>query len=69
MSYKRVIITEFGSPDVLKIVEEAALPEPQSGEARIRVLTTSAAFTDTMIRKGIYPDEYKTKDSCFTNTA
>lgn len=56
MSIKRVIITEFGSPDVLKIVEEKSLPEPKSDEVRIRVMTTSAAFTDTMIRKGKYRD-------------
>ena len=59
MSYKRVIITDFGGPNVLKVVEEAALPEPQPGEARVRILATSAAFTDTMIRKGMYPDVKK----------
>lgn len=56
MSYKRVIITEFGGPDVLKIVEESALPEPKPGEVRVRVMATSACFTDTMVRKGIYYD-------------
>jgi len=56
MSYKRVIITNFGGPEVLKLVEEAALPEPKPGEVRIRVLVTSAAFTDVMIRKGMYRD-------------
>jgi NADPH:quinone reductase-like Zn-dependent oxidoreductase len=56
MSYKRVIITGFGGPEVLKVVEEAALPEPKPGEVRIKVLVTSAAFTDVMIRKGKYPD-------------
>ena len=56
MSYKRVIITEFGGPDVLKIVEETALPEPKPGEVRVRVMATSACFTDTMVRKGIYYD-------------
>ena len=56
MSYKRVVITEFGGPEVLKMVEEAALPEPESGEVRVKVLVTSAAFTDLLIRKGIYPD-------------
>ncbi len=48
MSYKKVIITEFGGPEVLKVVEEAALPEPKADEARIKVLATSACFTDTM---------------------
>jgi NADPH:quinone reductase-like Zn-dependent oxidoreductase len=56
MSYKRAIIAGFGGPEVLKIVEEAALPEPKPGEVRIKVLVTSAAFTDVMIRKGKYPD-------------
>lgn len=56
MSYKRVIITKFGGPEVLKLIEETNLLEPKSGEVRIKVLVTSAAFTDTWIRKGTYPD-------------
>ena len=56
MRYKRVIIREYGGPDVLQVVEEEALPEPGPGEVRVKVLATSAAFTDTMIRKGVYPD-------------
>ncbi len=56
MSYKKVVISEFGGPEVLKVVEEPSLPEPKPGEVRIRVLATSAAFTDVMIRKGKYPD-------------
>ncbi|MCP4540254.1 MAG: zinc-binding dehydrogenase [Chloroflexi bacterium] len=54
MGYKRVIITEFGGPEVLKVVEEAALPEPGPSEVRVKVLVTSACFTDTMVRKGSY---------------
>ena len=56
MGYKRVVITEFGGPEVLEIIEETKLPEPKSGEVRVKVLVTSAAFTDVLIRKGIYPD-------------
>lgn len=56
MSYRHVMITEFGPPSVLKVSEEPRLPEPQPGQVRVRVLATSATFTDTMIRKGIYPD-------------
>lgn len=56
MNYKRVVITRFGGPEALKIEEVAALPEPKPGEVRVRVLVTSAAFTDVMIRKGMYPD-------------
>ncbi|MFV9674706.1 MAG: medium chain dehydrogenase/reductase family protein [Anaerolineales bacterium] len=54
MSYKKVILNEFGGPQVLKVVEEATLPEPEAGEVRIKVLAASATFTDTMVRKGIY---------------
>jgi NADPH2:quinone reductase len=56
MSYERVIISEFGGPEVLKVVAETALPKPGPGEVRVKVLATSACFTDTMIRKGTYRD-------------
>ncbi len=56
MSYKQMIITQFGEPDVMKIVEKEALPEPEANEVRIKVQATSACFTDTMVRKGIYFD-------------
>jgi NADPH:quinone reductase len=56
MGYKYVALDEFGGPDVLTVREESTLPEPGPGEVRIRVLATSAAFTDTLIRRGIYPD-------------
>jgi NADPH:quinone reductase-like Zn-dependent oxidoreductase len=56
MSYKRIIITEFGEPEVMKLIEESILPEPNAGEVRVKVLKTSANFTDIMIRKGKYPD-------------
>jgi NADPH:quinone reductase-like Zn-dependent oxidoreductase len=56
MGHRRVVITEFGGPEVLKMIEETELPEPKSGEVRVKVLVTSAAFTDVMIRKGKYPD-------------
>jgi len=56
MAYRRVIIKEFGSPEVLQVIEEPQLPEPKSGEIRVSVQATSASFTDTMIRKGAYPE-------------
>jgi len=54
MSYKQVVITRFGGPDVLQVTEVESLPVPRQGEVRIKTLATSACFTDTMIRKGIY---------------
>lgn len=55
MSYKRVLVTEFGGPEVLEVVYEPKLPVPAPGEVRIRVLASSATFTDVLVRKGIYP--------------
>lgn len=56
MSYKRVIIREYGGPEVLEVIEEISLPEPKAGEVLVKVLASSAAFTDTLVRKGSYPD-------------
>jgi NADPH:quinone reductase-like Zn-dependent oxidoreductase len=56
MNYQRVVISKFGAPEVLKLIVEEGLPEPRKGEVRIRVLKASANFTDTMIRKGKYPE-------------
>ncbi len=54
MSYKKVILNEFGGPEVLQVVTEENLPEPGAGEVRVKVLAASATFTDTLVRKGIY---------------
>lgn len=56
MSYSQVVLTNFGGPENLKLTTLERPPEPGAGEARVRVLVTSAAFTDVMIRKGMYPD-------------
>lgn len=56
MPYRRAIITTFGGPDVLEIIEEPTLPEPGPGEVRVQVLAAGVAFTDTLIRTGSYPD-------------
>jgi NADPH:quinone reductase-like Zn-dependent oxidoreductase len=56
MSYVQVVLTSFGGPEKLEVKTVDTLPEPGPGEVRLRVLVTSAAFTDVMIRKGLYPD-------------
>ncbi len=38
----------------MRVVENETLPEPAAGEVRVKVLATSATFTDTLVRKGIY---------------
>src|SRR5271165_5732881 len=38
------------------MAEERAIPNPGPGEVRIKVLAAGTGFTDTMIRRGRYPD-------------
>ena len=38
------------------MVEEPTTPEPGAEEVRVRVLAAGTGFTDTMIRRGRYPD-------------
>ena len=59
MSFKKVIISRFGGPEVLQLQNIKKLPEPGPGEVRIKVLHTTANFTDTMIRRGIFPEVKK----------
>lgn len=56
MSYKTVTLNEFGGPNVLVVENIASVPEPGPDEVRVKVLACSAAYTDTLIRRGIYPD-------------
>jgi NADPH:quinone reductase-like Zn-dependent oxidoreductase len=55
MSNKRVIISAFGGPEVLQIIEDAQLPSPKPGEVRIKVEASSICMTDIAIRMGFYP--------------
>lgn len=56
MSYKRIVIEDYGSSEMLKLREEPELPEPQVGQVRVKVQYTCVNFTDIMVRKGMYPD-------------
>jgi NADPH:quinone reductase-like Zn-dependent oxidoreductase len=56
MPWTRVTLKAFGGPEGLELETVPDLPEPKADEVRVRVLVTSAAFTDVMIRKGLYPD-------------
>jgi NADPH:quinone reductase-like Zn-dependent oxidoreductase len=56
MSWQHLRISRFGGPEVLEMVEEPTIPAPGPGEVRIKVLAAGTGFTDTMIRRGRYPD-------------
>lgn len=56
MPYTHVRLKAFGGPEELEIETVPELPKLGPGEVRVRVLVTSAVFTDVMIRKGQYPN-------------
>ncbi len=56
MPWQHLRISRYGGPEVLQMVEEPTIPEPGPGEVRIKVLAAGTGFTDTMIRRGRYPD-------------
>jgi NADPH:quinone reductase-like Zn-dependent oxidoreductase len=49
-----MLISCRGGPKVLTLVEEP-LPEPGSGQLRLRVLATGVALAEVMMREGLYP--------------
>ncbi|MEX0854117.1 MAG: medium chain dehydrogenase/reductase family protein [Bauldia sp.] len=56
MTYQKIQVARFGGPEELTLVEEQSLPAPVAGMVRIKVLAAGTGFTDTIIRKGKYPD-------------
>ncbi len=55
MQHTRVIVTRYGGPEVLRVVEEER-PEPKHGEVRVRVLAAGVSLPDVMAREGIHPE-------------
>jgi NADPH2:quinone reductase len=55
VKHTRIIVTHYGGPDTLRVVEEEC-PEPRHGEVRVRVLAAGVALPDIMAREGIHPE-------------
>jgi NADPH:quinone reductase-like Zn-dependent oxidoreductase len=55
MKHTRVIVTRYGGPDALRVVEEEC-PEPKDGQVRVRVLAAGVSLPDVMAREGIHPE-------------
>lgn len=53
---RRVVVTERGEPGVLKIHQED-LPEPGSGEIRVRTLAAGVSSYDVMLRGHWFPGQ------------
>ena len=55
MRNTRIIVTRYGGPDELRVVEEEC-PEPKSGEVRVRVLAAGVSLPDVLMREGVHPE-------------
>ena len=55
MKHTRIIVTHYGGPDALRVIEEDC-PEPKPGEVRVRVLAAGVCLPDVMAREGIHPE-------------
>jgi NADPH2:quinone reductase len=53
--HTRIIVTHYGGPDALRMVEEEC-PEPKVGEVRVRVLAAGVSLPDVMAREGVHPE-------------
>jgi len=55
VKHKRIIVTRYGGPEALQVLEEES-PEPKAGEVRVRVLAAGVSLPDLMMREGIHPE-------------
>jgi NADPH2:quinone reductase len=55
VQHARIVVTHYGGPDELRLVEEPC-PEPKPGEVRVRVLAAGVSLPDLMMREGIHPE-------------
>jgi NADPH:quinone reductase-like Zn-dependent oxidoreductase len=54
MQNTKVLVTKYGGPEVLEVIEDL-MPEPAQGEVRIKIFVAGVALADTMRREGVYP--------------
>jgi NADPH2:quinone reductase len=55
MRNQRVIVSDFGGPECLRVIEEE-VPRPGVGEVRLRVLASGVSFADLLMREGVHPE-------------
>jgi NADPH2:quinone reductase len=55
MRYKRVVVTQYGGPEVITTTEED-IPTPTAGEVRVKVLAAGVGLPDVLAREGVHPE-------------
>ena len=55
MQHTRIVVTHYGGPDTIHVVEERC-PRPMRGEVRVRVLAAGVSLPDILAREGVHPE-------------
>ena len=55
MRHKRVVVTRYGGPEVITVIEED-IPTPKAGEVRVKVLAAGVSLPDVLAREGVHPE-------------
>lgn len=55
MRHTRIVVTRYGGPEVLRVLEEAC-PEPGLGQVRVKVHAAGVSLPDVLARQGIHPE-------------
>jgi NADPH2:quinone reductase len=59
MRHARVLVTHYGGPDVLQVIEEEC-PQPHPGHVRVKVLAAGVSLPDVLAREGVHPETPRT---------
>jgi NADPH:quinone reductase len=65
MKYKHIVISQFGGPENLSLVEDE-LREPGPNEVRVKVLSAGVSFADLFMRQGVHPESWNLGRTPFT---
>jgi len=55
MRHTRILVTHYGGPDTLQLIEEEC-PQPQPGHVRVKVLAAGVSLPDVLAREGVHPE-------------
>jgi NADPH:quinone reductase-like Zn-dependent oxidoreductase len=55
MRHARVIVTQYGGPEVITLLEED-VPAPEAREVRVKVLAAGVGLPDILAREGVHPE-------------
>src|SRR5436190_2957179 len=55
MRQKRVVVTQYGGPEVITTIEED-IPNAKPGEVRVKVLAAGVSLPDVLAREGVHPE-------------